>query len=75
MDIVKRLLPVFLFAWFCVFVINKNGVEASHRIYEHLQNVMAVEVKDTHRTKYHFQPPHHWINGKCPSSESLQSIS
>ncbi|XP_062002182.1 beta-fructofuranosidase, insoluble isoenzyme 3-like [Rosa rugosa] len=62
MDIVRKLLPVLLFAWCCVFVINKNGVEASHRIIERLQNVKALEVKDAHRTKFHFQPPQHWIN-------------
>ncbi|BFG38572.1 hypothetical protein CerSpe_248460 [Prunus speciosa] len=63
MDFVRKLVPVFLFVSCVLLVtINDNGVEASHRIYSRLQSVPAGEVKQLHRTAYHFQPPQHWIN-------------
>ncbi|KAL8517756.1 hypothetical protein ACS0TY_015830 [Phlomoides rotata] len=40
-----------------------NGVEASHKVFRRLQSVSAVDVKQHHRTGYHFQPTRHWING------------
>ncbi|KAI5318933.1 hypothetical protein L3X38_038645 [Prunus dulcis] len=58
----KKLGLVFVFAASVFLVINNNGVEASHNIYSRLQNAAAVEVKQLHRTGYHFQPPKHWIN-------------
>lgn len=64
MDFLRKLVPVFLFASCVLLVtINDNRVEASHRIYSRLQSVPAGEVKQLHRTAYHFQPPQHWING------------
>ncbi|KAL2539126.1 Beta-fructofuranosidase [Abeliophyllum distichum] len=39
-----------------------NGVEASHHVHVHLQSISAENVKDLHRTGYHFQPTKHWIN-------------
>lgn len=64
MDFVRKLVPVFLFASCVLLVtINDNRVEASHRVYSRLQSVPAGEVKQLHRTAYHFQPPQHWING------------
>nr|BCM94849.1 cell-wall invertase 1 [Eustoma grandiflorum] len=53
-------LPVLLFL--SVFVNNGVLVEASHKVYLHLQNEGAVNVQTVHRTGYHFQPPMHWIN-------------
>ncbi|KAL2503041.1 Beta-fructofuranosidase [Forsythia ovata] len=52
-------LPVFLM---CSLILN-HGVEAFHKVYEDLQSASAVNVKDLHRTGYHFQPLKHWING------------
>ncbi|KAK4272718.1 hypothetical protein QN277_021234 [Acacia crassicarpa] len=43
-------------------VIQHNGVEASHKTYPTYQSVASSEVKEIHRTAYHFQPPSHWIN-------------
>lgn len=42
--------------------------EASHRVFPDLQSLeaeagRAVDVDDSLRTGYHFQPPMHWING------------
>lgn len=45
-------------------VIPHNGVEASHKTYPTYQSVASFEVKEIHRTAYHFQPLSHWINGK-----------
>nr|GMC58136.1 beta-fructofuranosidase, insoluble isoenzyme 1-like [Ipomoea batatas] len=48
---------------FVVFCGYKNGVvEASHKVYMHLQSQSAVDIKKVHRTGYHFQPPQHWPN-------------
>ncbi|KAL6273403.1 hypothetical protein ACE6H2_024095 [Prunus campanulata] len=58
----KKLALVFVFSASVFLVINNNGVEASHNIYSRLQNAAAVEVKQLHRTGYHFRPPKHWIN-------------
>ncbi|KAL7133596.1 hypothetical protein ABFS83_12G151800 [Erythranthe nasuta] len=45
-----------------LIIICNNGVEASHKAYMHLQSTPAVNVKQVHRTGYHFQPTKHWIN-------------
>ncbi|XP_057506071.1 beta-fructofuranosidase, insoluble isoenzyme 1-like [Actinidia eriantha] len=39
-----------------------NGVEGSHKVYMEYKSVPAVEVKQLHRTGFHFQPKKHWIN-------------
>ncbi|KAL1821243.1 hypothetical protein DCAR_0417633 [Daucus carota subsp. sativus] len=39
-----------------------NGVEAFHEIHYNLQSVGAENVKQVHRTGYHFQPKQNWIN-------------
>ncbi|KAI3472089.1 hypothetical protein Pfo_029377 [Paulownia fortunei] len=52
-------LPVLLLCYFALF---NNGVEASHKVFMHLQSVPAVNVREEHRTGYHFQPTKHWIN-------------
>lgn len=46
----------------CLALFNINGVEGSHKVFIHLQSKAAVDVKEEHRTGYHFQPPKHWIN-------------
>uniref|UniRef100_A0A5B7B5E7 Putative beta-fructofuranosidase, insoluble isoenzyme 1-like n=1 Tax=Davidia involucrata TaxID=16924 RepID=A0A5B7B5E7_DAVIN len=51
-------LPVLLF----YSLLLNNGVEATHKVYMHLQSVRAVKVKQLHRTGFHFQPRKHWIN-------------
>ncbi|KAI3471918.1 hypothetical protein Pfo_028606 [Paulownia fortunei] len=53
-------LPVLLLC--CLTLFNINGVEASHKVFMHLQSVPAVNVREQHRTGYHFQPTKHWIN-------------
>lgn len=53
-------LPIFLLCSLTLF--NNNGVEASHKVYSHLQSLPAVNVRNVHRTGYHFQPKKHWIN-------------
>ncbi|PON82874.1 Glycoside hydrolase [Trema orientale] len=59
----KKLLVVLLFCS-CLCGLNLiNGVQASHKYYPRDMFVSAVEVKQVHRTGYHFQPPKHWING------------
>ncbi|KAL0347032.1 UNVERIFIED_CONTAM: Beta-fructofuranosidase, insoluble isoenzyme 1 [Sesamum calycinum] len=55
------LLPLALLL--CCLALFNNGVEASHKVYRHLQSVTAFDVKQVHRTGYHFQPPKNWING------------
>ncbi|KAK4396542.1 Beta-fructofuranosidase, insoluble isoenzyme 1 [Sesamum angolense] len=42
----------------------------------HLQSVTAFDVKQVHRTGYHFQPPKNWINGPklCCSSRPSRRI-
>jgi hypothetical protein len=40
--------------------------QASHKIFPEFQSVSddkMVVLKQYHRTGYHFQPPHNWING------------
>ncbi|KAL2508821.1 Beta-fructofuranosidase [Forsythia ovata] len=62
MELAKKLpwaLPVFLL--FC-FAID-YGVEASHKLYTSLQSLSAVNVKQVHRTGFHFQSEKNWING------------
>lgn len=54
-------LPIFLLCSLALFIV---GVEASHKVYSHLQSRSALDVSQVHRTGYHFQPPKHWINGK-----------
>lgn len=48
---------------FIVVFPNINGVFGSHKVYIDLQSSSAVNVKNVHRTGFHFQPPKHWING------------
>lgn len=43
-------------------VCNNGIVKASHKVRPELQSMHAVEVKQLHRTGFHFQPPKHWIN-------------
>jgi len=43
-------------------VCNNGFVKASHKVHPELQSMNAVEVKQLHRTGFHFQPPKHWIN-------------
>lgn len=45
----------------CLALFN-NGVEASHKVFPQLQSASAINVREVHRTGYHFQPPKHWIN-------------
>nr|XP_016448642.1 PREDICTED: beta-fructofuranosidase, insoluble isoenzyme 1-like isoform X2 [Nicotiana tabacum] len=47
---------------FIVVFPNINGVFGSHKVYIDLQSSSAVNVKNVHRTGFHFQPPKHWIN-------------
>lgn len=53
------------FYLFCLFIIlsNINRAFASHNIFLDLQSSSAISVKNVHRTRFHFQPPKHWING------------
>ncbi|KAG9135719.1 hypothetical protein Leryth_002438 [Lithospermum erythrorhizon] len=49
---------------FTIFNCNNNGVvEASHKVYSHLQSIPSNNVNHVHRTAYHFQPEQNWING------------
>lgn len=41
----------------------KGGVLAFHKVSKHLQHISAFDIKQVHRTGYHFQPKKHWING------------
>ncbi|NP_001234793.1 beta-fructofuranosidase [Solanum lycopersicum] len=52
------------FYLFCLFIIlsNINRAFASHNIFLDLQSSSAISVKNVHRTRFHFQPPKHWIN-------------
>ncbi|XP_060177034.1 beta-fructofuranosidase, insoluble isoenzyme 1-like [Lycium barbarum] len=52
-------LPILLL---CFFFNNGVLVDASHKVYMHLQSTSSVNVKNVHRTGYHFQPPKNWIN-------------
>ncbi|XP_022889250.1 beta-fructofuranosidase, insoluble isoenzyme 1-like [Olea europaea var. sylvestris] len=62
-------MPDYKFLWvfavylFCFLAFNNGVVEASHKEYLHLQSVSRVNVKQVHRTAYHFQPQRNWING------------
>lgn len=48
---------------FFVVLLSNNGVLASHKVFIHLQDTSAINIKTVGRTGYHFQPPKHWING------------
>ncbi|KAL6496332.1 hypothetical protein OROGR_029590 [Orobanche gracilis] len=48
---------------FSLTVISNNGVGASHQVHMHSQSFPAGDVKQLHRTGYHFQPTKNWING------------
>ncbi|CAK9323029.1 unnamed protein product [Citrullus colocynthis] len=54
------------FSFFSLFI--NNGVvfvDALHKIYPELQSLQtdAAVIKPLHRTRFHFQPRRHWING------------
>nr|QNU13186.1 cell-wall invertase [Paeonia suffruticosa] len=50
----------------CCVVLFNIGVEGSHKVYPHYQSLKLDEtsanVKEVHRTGFHFQPPENWIN-------------
>nr|ADM47341.1 apoplastic invertase [Solanum tuberosum] len=53
-------LPILLL---CFFINNGVFVDASHKVYMHLQSTTShVDASKVHRTGYHFQPPKNWIN-------------
>nr|AEV46327.1 apoplastic invertase [Solanum tuberosum]AEV46328.1 apoplastic invertase [Solanum tuberosum] len=54
-------LPIFLL-YFSIILSFNNGVNASHKVFPGLQSTSTVDVKNVHRTGYHFQPPNNWIN-------------
>nr|AEV46321.1 apoplastic invertase [Solanum tuberosum] len=54
-------LPIFLL-YFSIILSFNNGVNASHKVFPGLQSTSTVDVKNVHRTGYHFQPPKNWIN-------------
>ncbi|KAG5583113.1 hypothetical protein H5410_053740 [Solanum commersonii] len=54
-------LPFFLL-YFSIILSFNNGVNASHKVFPGLQSTSTVDVKNVHRTGYHFQPPKNWIN-------------
>ncbi|KAK6129045.1 hypothetical protein DH2020_037206 [Rehmannia glutinosa] len=54
-------LPVLLLSCFLA-LLNINGVEASHKVFTEFQSINSVNVRQVHRTGYHFQPTKHWIN-------------
>ncbi|KAL0905497.1 hypothetical protein M5K25_023921 [Dendrobium thyrsiflorum] len=58
-EVLPKCLLLILFAY---ILLEKNGVEASHRISstEELQNVPPATISN--RTGYHFQSPKNWIN-------------
>ncbi|KAF5473553.1 hypothetical protein F2P56_010155 [Juglans regia] len=58
----SKFLSCFLLVWFLCMVCNNGIVKASHKVHPELQSMPAVEVKQLHRTGFHFQPPMHWIN-------------
>uniref|UniRef100_A0A803QKE4 Beta-fructofuranosidase n=2 Tax=Cannabis sativa TaxID=3483 RepID=A0A803QKE4_CANSA len=58
----KKVLGLLLCIVCCLNLNYEDGVEASHIYYPIDSNVEAVQVRQTHRTGYHFQPPKHWIN-------------
>ncbi|XP_028080275.1 beta-fructofuranosidase, insoluble isoenzyme 1-like [Camellia sinensis] len=47
-----------------IIIVNINGsVEASHKVYREYQSLPPpLELNHIHRTGFHFQPKHHWIN-------------
>ncbi|CAL5389224.1 unnamed protein product [Camellia sinensis] len=46
-----------------IVLLNNGGVDGSHKVYMEYQSVVAaVEVKQLHRTGFHFQPKKYWIN-------------
>uniref|UniRef100_A0A7N2M6S5 Beta-fructofuranosidase n=1 Tax=Quercus lobata TaxID=97700 RepID=A0A7N2M6S5_QUELO len=62
MDISKFLSVLFFLCSLCLEC-NNVVVKASHKVYPEFQSLSAVEVKQIHRTRFHFQPPKHWMNG------------
>ena len=62
MDISKFLSVLFLLCFLCLEC-NNVVVKASHKVYPEFQSLSAVEVKQIHRTRFHLQPPKHWMNG------------
>ncbi|KAF7148372.1 hypothetical protein RHSIM_Rhsim03G0073700 [Rhododendron simsii] len=58
-----RFLWVILVLYGTAVILNNAGVEASHKVYTEFESVEAVQVKQLHRTGFHFQPKRHWING------------
>ncbi|KAA8518559.1 hypothetical protein F0562_016033 [Nyssa sinensis] len=61
MEVFKFLWALTVLSFYSLLLLN-NGVEGTHKVFTHLQNVRAVEVKQLHRTGFHFQPKKHWIN-------------
>ncbi|KAG5556537.1 hypothetical protein RHGRI_006963 [Rhododendron griersonianum] len=58
-----KFLWVILVLYGTAVIFNDAGVEASHKVYTEFDSVEAVQVKQLHRTGFHFQPKRHWING------------
>ena len=62
------LLAILLGFSFCSLFVN-NGpvvVQALHKFYPKLQSIENdndTEIKQLHRTGFHFQPHRHWMNG------------
>ncbi|MFS7903656.1 putative beta-fructofuranosidase [Helianthus anomalus] len=48
----------------CLFLMLNDfkGIMAFHMVSKHLQHINAFQVLEDHKTAYHFQPKHHWIN-------------
>ncbi|KAH7554098.1 hypothetical protein JRO89_XS12G0110900 [Xanthoceras sorbifolium] len=63
MEMLKSLSVIVVIFVTSLCAISNNGVEASHKVYPALQSLSAINVKQVHRTAYHFQPPKYWING------------
>lgn len=61
MDATKFFSILLLVCFFCLEC-NNVVVKASHKVFPEFQSLRAVEVKQLHRTGFHFQPPKHWIN-------------
>ncbi|KAL5742166.1 hypothetical protein ACOSP7_028898 [Xanthoceras sorbifolium] len=62
MEVLKSLSVIVVIFVTSLCAISNNGVEASHKVYPALQSLSAINVKQVHRTAYHFQPPKYWIN-------------
>ncbi|EYU35516.1 hypothetical protein MIMGU_mgv1a025972mg [Erythranthe guttata] len=55
-------LPI-LYVCCCLAFFDKNGVEASHKVFTQFQSLPPnVTVTQANRTGYHFQPKKNWIN-------------